>query len=72
MIRNNTEIFDKDAQGNVVKVDTANMLDTYRWDSRIDKWVPAGLHHDGSNWEKFNLKTVFANIPATDLFSKYS
>ena len=72
MTRNKVEIFDKNADGAIVKVDEANMFDTYRWDSRISKWVPGGLHHNGSNWNKFNLKNVFAELTTTDLYAKYN
>ena len=72
MTRQSVKLYDKNAAGGVIEVDSATTFDTYRWDSRIDKWVPAGLHHDGSKWEKFNLKTVFSNITTTDLYAEYS
>ena len=72
MTRKEVKIYDKNAEGAVVEVDKATTFDTYRWDSRINKWVPGGLHHDGTKWEKFNLKSVFAAIPTTDLYAKYS
>ena len=72
MTRQTVKLYDKNAAGEIVEVDSATTFDTYRWDSRIDKWVPAGLHHDGSKWEKFNLKTVFYDIITTDLFTEYS
>ena len=72
MTRKDVKIYDKNAEGAIVEVDTANTFDTYRWDSRINKWVPGGLHHDGTKWKKFNLKSIFAEIPTTDLFAKYS
>lgn len=71
MTRQTVKLYDKNADGEVIQVDSATTFDTYRWDSRIDKWVPAGLHHDGSKWEKFNLKSIFANITITDLFAEY-
>ena len=72
MTRIAVKLFDKNADGEIVEVDSATTFDTFRWDSRIERWVPAGLHHDGSKWEKFNLKTVASNIPTTALFSKYN
>ena len=72
MTRQSVKLYDKNASGEIVEVDTATTFDTYRWDSRIDKWVPAGLHYDGSKWEKFNLKSIFSNITTTDLFAEYS
>ena len=69
--RGGTQIYDKDSDGNRITVDVANMFDVYRWDSRINKWVPAGLHYEGSNWQKFNLKTVFGELSKTDLYAKY-
>ncbi len=72
MTRQTVKLYDKNAAGEIVEVDFATTFDTYRWDSRIDKWVPAGLHHDGSKWEKFNLKSIFSNITTTDLFAEYS
>ena len=74
MTRNNTIIYDKNAQGERIKIDESNMFDTYRWDSRIDKWVPGGLHYDGdrNKWEKFNLKDEFGKLSSTDLYLKYN
>lgn len=48
------------------------MFDVYRWDSRINKWVPGGLHYDNGKWERFNLKSIYQNITTTSLFAKYS
>lgn len=72
MNRNNVKIYDLDKDGNPVEIDQAATFDVYRWDSRINKWVPGGLHYDNGKWEKFNLKTVYSNITSTDLFAKYS
>ncbi len=72
MTRKEVKIYDKNDAGEVVEVDKATTFDTYRWDSRISKWVPGGLHHDGTKWKKFNLKTIFAEIPTTALYAKYS
>ena len=72
MDRSNVSIEDKNDKGEIVTIGTAAMFDTYRWDSRINKWVPAGLHHDGTKWETFNLKTVYSNIPTTSLYAEYS
>ena len=72
MTRKEVKIYDKNDAGEIVEVDKANTFDTYRWDSRISKWVPGGLHHDGTKWKKFNLKTIFAEIPTTALYAKYS
>lgn len=71
MTRLNTKLYDKNAAGEIVEVDAANTFDTFRWDSRISKWVPGGLHHNGTKWEPFNLKTVFSDITTTDLFAEY-
>ena len=72
MTRQTVKLYDKNDAGEIVEVDSATTFDTYRWDSRIDRWVPAGLHHNGSKWEKFNLKSIFSNITRTDLFAEYS
>lgn len=72
MTRQTVKLYDKKDSGEIVEVDSATTFDTYRWDSRIDRWVPAGLHHDGNKWEKFNLKSVFADITTTDLFEEFS
>ena len=71
MNKGGVQIYDKDVNGNPVVVDTANNFDVYRWDSRINKWVPAGLHYEGSKWQKFNLKDVYSNLNTTDLYLKY-
>ena len=71
MTRQSVKLYDKNDAGEIVEADTATTFDTYRWDSRIDRWVPAGLHHNGSKWEKFNLKEVFNNITTTELYSEY-
>ena len=62
----------KDKDGNPIEVDQASTFDVYRWDNRINKWVPGGLHYDGGKWEKFNLKSIYSNITSTNLFAKYS
>lgn len=49
----------------------ANPLDVYRWDFVLKKWVPAGLHHDGINWETYNLQKVYESLKNTDLYKKY-
>lgn len=72
MHRNNVKIYDKNDKGADVEMDIASTFDVYRWDSRINKWVPGGLHHTGTKWEPFNLKTYFSNITSTDLYAKYS
>lgn len=72
MNRNNVKIYDLDSNGSPIEKDVAATFDVYRWDSRINKWVPGGLHHDGTKWEKFNLKSVYSNITTTDLYAKYS
>ena len=72
MNRNNVKIYDKNDKGVDTEVDVASTFDVYRWDSRINKWVPGGLHHTGTKWEPFNLKTYFSNITSTDLYAKYS
>ena len=72
MTRQTVKLYDKNDAGEPVQVDSATTFDTYRWDSRIDRWVPAGLHHDGNKWEKFNLKSVFADITTTALFEEFS
>ena len=72
LTRKEVKIYDKNEEGQIVEVDKATTFDTYRWDSRINKWVPGGLHHDGTKWKKFNLKSIFAEIPTTALYAKYS
>lgn len=72
MNRNNVKIYDLDKDGNPIEVDQASTFDVYRWDNRINKWVPGGLHYDGGKWEKFNLKSIYSNITSTNLFAKYS
>ena len=45
--------------------------DVYRWDGLREMWVPAGLHYDGTDWEPFNLKTVYNNLKDNTLYKKY-
>ena len=49
----------------------ANALDVYRWDIIKERWVPAGLHYVGTDWEAFNLKTVYESLKNDTLYLKY-
>lgn len=49
----------------------AAALDLFRWDGIKLRWVPAGLHYSGSNWETFNLYDVYTNLYQDSLYEKY-
>ena len=72
MTRNTVNLYDKNESNEDVQVGTAAAFDVFRWDSRINKWVPGGLHHNGTKWNSLNLKTVFNNLVTSDLYKEYS
>lgn len=49
----------------------ANALDVYRWDIIKERWVPAGLHYVGNDWETFNLKLIYESLKNDALYLKY-
>jgi hypothetical protein len=49
----------------------ANALDVYRWDIIKERWVPAGLHYVGNDWESFNLKLIYESLKNDALYLKY-
>lgn len=49
----------------------ANALDVYRWDIIKERWVPAGLHYVGNDWETFNLKLIYESLKNDALYIKY-
>ena len=54
-----------------IKIGTASALDLFRWDAIKQRWVPAGLHYVGTNWETYNLKTVYESLKNDPLYEKY-
>ena len=50
---------------------TADALDLFRWDVIKERWVPAGLHYVGNQWEPYNLLLIYKDLINTDLYKKY-
>ena len=49
----------------------AKFADVYRWDDIKNIWVPAGLHHTGSDWSTFNLSKIYDSLKNDPLYIKY-
>ena len=58
-------------QGDVKTGNTAKFADVYRWDIINKRWVPAGLHHNGSDWKTFNLANIYKDLKNDPLYIKY-
>lgn len=58
-------------QGDERTGNTAKFADVYRWDIINKRWVPAGLHHNGSDWQTFNLAKIYKDLKNDPLYIKY-